>query len=173
MAKRTLSDEENALWQQVKKTTRPLRKEPPKTDVAPVTPKKSATTVIHQPIQRTPIAYNTPHLVPGSYDNIDTNTATRFRKGKQDIDATLDLHGMTHDKAHAAFSRFIKTAYTRQNRTLLVITGKGTLGTGLLRRMLPEWINDDDIRGLVLAFDVAKPHHGGSGAYTILLKRKR
>ncbi|MBY0407454.1 MAG: Smr/MutS family protein, partial [Rickettsiales bacterium] len=44
---------------------------------------------------------------------------------------------------------------------------------GVLREMLPQWLTEPGLRPLVLAYDTAKPQHGGSGAYYILLRRKR
>ncbi len=42
------------------------------------------------------------HLLISTYAGIDRNTAERFRKGQYPIDATLDLHGLSRDKAQAA-----------------------------------------------------------------------
>ena len=113
-------------------------------------------------------------LARGSYAGVDANTATRFRKGKYDIDATLDLHGHTREKAHRQLKSFIRSHYARDSRCLLVVTGKGKADApGVLREMLPQWLNEDDVRPMVLAFDHARQQHGGGGAYYILLKRKR
>ena len=115
----------------------------------------------------------------GAYAGIDRNTAERFRKGESFIDGTIDLHGMSREKAHIALCRFLGAHYERGSRCLLVITGKGSknqsgeMQRGVLREMLPAWLDEPGLRGIVLAFDVAKPKHGGSGAYYVLLRRKR
>ena len=59
-------------------------------------------------------------------------------------------------------------------RCILVITGKGSLETGgVLRRMVPLWINQSPLRGVVIAIEKAIPRDGGSGAYYLLLRRRR
>lgn len=115
----------------------------------------------------------------GAYAGIDRNTADRFRKGELVLDGTVDLHGMSREKAHVAISGFIHAHYARGSRCLLAITGKGVKKNGedeergVLREMLPRWLEEPGLRPLILACDVAKPKHGGSGAFYILLRRKR
>jgi DNA-nicking Smr family endonuclease len=61
----------------------------------------------------------------------------------------------------------------RNKRMLLVVTGKGRDGVGVLRQSLPLWLNAPSIRPFVLAFDVASRKDGGEGAFYVLLKRQR
>jgi DNA-nicking Smr family endonuclease len=95
------------------------------------------------------------------------------------IDATLDLHGYKRDNAHQSLLHFIDDHYRQGSRCLLVVTGKGIKSSslqpsvGILRESLPVWLADTRLRPMVLAYDVAKPKHGGSGAFYILLRRKR
>jgi DNA-nicking Smr family endonuclease len=116
--------------------------------------------------------------------DIDSATARRFSRGAMTIDATLDLHGMGAEAAYMALRRFIVAEQARGSRCLLVITGKGgggpkpwidmqAEGRGILRRAVPHWLNESDLRGRVLAMQAAKGHHGGAGAYYLLLKRVR
>ena len=77
---------------------------------------------------------------------------------------------MTSEKAYKALVIFIKQQVKLENRRLLVITGKGS---GILRSSLPNWLTTANLSEQILAFDTAKPKHGGDGAYYILLKRKR
>ena len=113
-------------------------------------------------------------LEQGDYANIDRNTADRFRKGKFPLDATLDLHGMNRENAYISLNAFLKTHYDAGSRFVLVITGKGRAEqTGVLRALLPQWLDDPRLTPLVLAFDTAKQKHGGDGAFYILLRRKR
>lgn len=115
-----------------------------------------------------------PTLKQGQYAGIDRNTAERFRKGNYTIDATLDLHGLSREQAHMALSGFIRAYYSQGARCLLVITGKGYRdGTGVLKELLPHWLDEPGLRPYVLALDTASGKHGGSGAYYILLKRRR
>ena len=61
----------------------------------------------------------------GNTDNLDANTAEKFRKGKYKIEARLDLHGYTEKQAFAAVKDFVLNSYIAQRRCVLIITGKG------------------------------------------------
>jgi DNA-nicking Smr family endonuclease len=116
----------------------------------------------------------------GDSPNVDKRTATKLRRGLLPIEATLDLHGMTLDRARAALGSFLTGHSGAGRRCVLVITGKG-LGTrsgddwriGAIRSALPDWLNGPDLRPLILSFTQAQPEHGGSGAVYILLRRQR
>ncbi len=114
-----------------------------------------------------------PGLEHGKSPGVDKRTAQRFKRGRMDIDATIDLHGMTQEAAHIALNRFVETGAVTGKRCLLVVTGKGTRGEGVLRRAVPRWLNDERLRGLILSYSHAQPQHGGSGALYVLLKRRR
>ena len=106
-------------------------------------------------------------------DGLDRKTSERFRKGQRRIEASLDLHGMTQDEAHPALHDFIKRAYAGGKRCVLVITGKGADGEGVLKRMAPEWLAQSAVKDLILKTAPAQPRDGGEGALYILLRRKR
>jgi DNA-nicking Smr family endonuclease len=55
---------------------------------------------------------------------------------------------------------------------VLVITGKGMLGDGILRRRVPEWLAEAPVRAIVAGLSPAERHHGGEGALYVALKRK-
>lgn len=124
---------------------------------------------------------HTPSLILGDMQHLDRRTGDKFRKGQMDIEARLDLHGMTQMEAHAAVRQFLQGCYQEGRRCLLVITGKGrrldhtTWGDdpGVLRQRLPGWLNDPAIRPQVLAVAQAQPRDGGGGAFYVLLKRRR
>lgn len=103
----------------------------------------------------------------------DKNTTKKLKKGKLAIDATLDLHGLSLAKAHSAFQKFVTLNIKKQARVLLVITGKGKDGAGILRKEIHHWIHDDNFSHAILKMTTAAPHDGGSGAYYLLLRRKR
>lgn len=105
----------------------------------------------------------------------DAATAQKLRKGKLPIDARLDMHGMTQEEAHRALLRFIALAVRQEKRTLLVITGKGRLSEngGVLRRMLPLWLEEETRSGHVIAVTHAAPKDGGNGAFYVRLRKKR
>ena len=112
----------------------------------------------------------------GDAPGVDRRTATRFRRGLMPIDATLDLHGYTQQSGRPALAGFLRAHRAAGRRCVLVVTGKGLKddwSVGALRQALPGWLNAPDLRRLILAYCHAQPHHGGSGAVYILLRRER
>lgn len=112
---------------------------------------------------------------PAKTGGFDRSTETKLRRGQLDIEGRIDLHGMTQAQAHAALSRFLSVSVAQERRTLLVITGKGRLseGGGVLRRLLPLWLQEEPWRGHVLALTQAAQKDGGSGAFYLRLRRRR
>ncbi len=177
--KRSLTPEEKRLWKHITRNDVPLQindddaEEPEEVENAEIIqPKTTAKSSKKQQSVDISKHDNFPNKAKslGDYSGIDRNTAERFRKGDAPIDATLDLHGMTSEKAHRALVSFIQKHIKLESRRLLVITGKGS---GILRSSLPDWLTAPNLSKEILAFDVAKQKHGGAGAYYILLKRKR
>lgn len=182
-----------AVWQYVTRNIRPLQK---KTAAArhkkPVAETKTAPvakqTAARQPATkisigslaatRTPApAAKTSPVKPSpvrpSTLGFDRSTETKLRKGRLEIEGRIDLHGMTQGEAHAALGRFIRAAVQAERRTLLVITGKGRLGGGVLRRSLPLWLEDSAYGRDVLAITPAAPKDGGDGAFYIRLRKPK
>lgn len=112
---------------------------------------------------------------------IEPNLKRRLARGHEPIDATLDLHGMTQIQAHSALEGFIARSLARGDRTLLVITGKGIKKTGylqlghkgVLRDMVPLWLNAPAFAPFIAGIDPAHRQHGGGGALYVRLKRRR
>ncbi len=101
----------------------------------------------------------------------DRGNEKRVRRGKLEIGGKLDLHGHTQDSGRAVLARFLRSARARGDRTVIVITGVGRGGEGILKRRFPEWIAERDIRGLVSGFAPAHRAHGGAGAFYVFIKR--
>jgi len=96
----------------------------------------------------------------------------RVARGKEAIDARLDLHGFTQSEAHAALLRFLRNANARNARLVLVITGKGRGGEiGVLRRQVPQWLGLPEFREFVVGFEDAHITHGGEGALYVRVRR--
>ena len=165
-------DNEDDLWNSFTRDIEALPKEQRLTEeqVRPVKKKQAAPTVLSSG-QRQPVAQDKPDQSPG--DGLDRKTSEKFRKGQMSIEATLDLHGMTQDEAHPALHKFIKRSYADKKRCVLVITGKGAEGNGILKRMTPEWLEDRSVKNLILKTATAQAKDGGSGALYILLRRQR
>ena len=116
-----------------------------------------------------------PELRPGDLHAMDRRRARRLRRGRLPIEARLDLHGLNQADAHHALQRFVQQSVTQGRRCILVITGKGGHQgkASVLRRQVPLWLNQADLRDKVVGFEHAQPEHGGSGALYLLLKRRR
>ena len=111
-----------------------------------------------------------PALSHGMTVGVDRRTATRLRRGKLAIDGRIDLHGMSREAAHRALIDYLLDAHAAEKRCIVVVTGKGR---GILQEAVPHWLNLPPLRSKILAFDLARPEHGGSGALYVLLKRRR
>ena len=103
----------------------------------------------------------------------DKASARRLTRGSFEIDDRLDLHGMSEAIAHRALLRFVKSSHLLSYRTLLIITGKGAQGQGVLRRKVPQWLKEPPLNDKVLAITQASPKDGGGGALYVRLRRKR
>jgi DNA-nicking Smr family endonuclease len=108
----------------------------------------------------------------GSY-TFDARLKKRLRRGAERIDAMLDLHGLTLSQAHGQLHHFIALARHRGQRNLLVITGKGRDGEGILRRSVPIWLDAEATMGTVQGYDSAANQHGGSGAFYVRVRRSQ
>lgn len=95
-----------------------------------------------------------------------------MRRGRVDIGATLDLHGYTLVTARAALERFLHAAQARGERTVIVVTGVGRGGAGVLKRALPDWLAERELRGLSAGYAQAHRTHGGAGALYVFIKRR-
>ena len=104
---------------------------------------------------------------------IDRNTEEKFNRGKMPIDGKLDLHGMTQMEAHNAVQNFIVGSVRRQRRCLLIVTGKGRDGVGILRQAVPRWLADTELAQYILSTHTARMQHGAEGALYVLLRRNR
>ncbi len=109
----------------------------------------------------------------GDVSQVDGSIAKKLKEGSYPIDVTLDLHGRNQDDAFAALHYFINTAYGMGKRCILVITGKGEQGRGILREQLPKWLSTPGIQEYILALHAAKANHGGSGAFYVLLRKNK
>ena len=112
---------------------------------------------------------------PASRPNgLDKRTDERLRRGQMEIEARLDLHGMTQEEAYEALGRFIEAAYAAGRRCVLVITGKGRGGApGVLKSRVPDWLREEKLAAVILQTHCARPQDGGGGALYVLLRRQR
>lgn len=195
MKKRDLRDDERALWDEV---TRDVRRalarkrkpakapavSPPRSERAASAPK--APKPVSSPKVATAKIRTTSSGIPG----LDGATAERLRRGKVEPDAALDLHGLTQAKAHERLVSFVRRRHDNGDRCVLVVTGKGSplredidagargfvmperSKAGVLRALLPAWLEAGEMRRLVVGVHAAHQRHGGGGAFYVYLRRK-
>lgn len=170
---RKLQADEARLWGHVTATVRPMPgRAAPKAETAKPAPKAKddalppkKATVDHKVVAAKPKLPKPPEIIePGRHK--------RIVRGHEPLEARIDLHGMTHDRARATLEAFILRAWAEGHREVLVITGKGSRGEGVLRRFTPEWLAAPPLRDLVAGISTAHRRHGGDGALYVALKRK-
>ena len=182
---RRVRDEEASLWQRVARDVTRLpraavaREEAaiPGEEAPPPLPKKSkprarATPKASQVPPRPPVL---PDLDPVTPPGLDRRTARRLKRGQLPVEARLDLHGRTQDQAHDALRDFIQESRMARRRCVLVITGKGSVASGkggVLRQMVPRWLNEPSLRRHIIAITNAPESSGGTGALYVLLKSR-
>ena len=121
---------------------------------------------------------------PPPLADFDRRKARQIASGKVEVDARIDLHGLRQADAHARLRAFLLEAHARGFKTVLVITGKGgeepadRLGDlagerqrGVLRRNVPHWLGEPELRVIVLSFTPAGVRHGGAGALYVQLRK--
>ncbi len=103
---------------------------------------------------------------PGVQNGVFRN----LRLGKYSVDARLDLHKMTTDRARQEVYQFIKDCVAADVRTALITHGKseGRNSPALLKSCVAYWLPQMDE---VLAFHTAQNQHGGYGATYVLLRK--
>lgn len=122
-----------------------------------------------------PKAGTAPALHAGKGPGLDRRTLQRLNRGLLPIEATIDLHGLSRARAHDALVPFLAACQGRERTCVLVVTGhgrRGAEGAGVLRELVPRWLNEPALRPRVLAFATAQPRHGGDGALYVLLRKK-
>ena len=158
MSRRVISEEERKLFEQNFRESLPLKTTPAKRAV-----KKAVTG-------------KGPSGVNGA-------TQDRLRRGLIEPDARIDLHGMTQEAAHRTLFTWLAAAHARGYRLVLVVTGKGNPKNdenapwmmsphGVLKQMVPRWLNQAELAALIASVRPAHAKHGGGGALYVYLRKK-
>lgn len=210
MAKRRKSGKDKAadqadaeLWSQVVASVRPLHRKVGETAVIKKLPQSGlekapdeSRGIKQTPGPRTvaakpkPIRQAPAPKAPPAFTGLDRRTSQKLTRGNTEIDATLDLHGMSREIARIALGNFLIASVSMGRRTVLVITGKGhspysshTLHgyqhvetpewQGVIRKAFPQWLEEPDIRAYVAGYQPAHPRHGGGGAFYLRLRKHK
>ncbi len=194
-----LSQEDDELWRHTTRSLKPLKKAKPHVMTAgeaqrAEAPAQSAArkageakvravAPVSVPRPASPAAARSSKVEIGA---VDARNARKLARGRLEIEARIDLHGMYQAEAHAELHRFLKRAHASGKRWVLVITGKGSTSAlhgpneawpdgrerGVLKRSVPIWLAEPGIRELIVSISEASPSHGGSGALYIHLRKR-
>jgi DNA-nicking Smr family endonuclease len=177
--RRPLSDEEEELWTGIARSITPLRpakvaakssKSPPADkEASPAVPRPVVVHPNKSPPAKSPLA------------PFDRRLKQRVARGREPIEARIDLHGLTQTQAHTALLRFLRHAQADGVKIALIVTGKGARGSehggagerGVLKRQVPMWLSLPEFRPLVVGIEDAHAFHGGQGALYVRIRRIR
>lgn len=178
--KRILRPDEEILWTRVKRTIKPDLKEEEnfadllnqRSQPQPSLPKSKPIIprIISAPSYSPPI--NKPKIGL-SASPIDDPTAKKLVKGAVSIDGRIDLHGMTQIQAHRALYNYVQDCHFGSKKIVLVITGKGNFGEGILRQEVPKWLREPAFTNYVSGFRTSHVTHGGSGALYVRIRKRK
>lgn len=192
---RGLDPEERALWRQVARTVRPIEParlqaiEEPKPPAASDPPKASRTALKSGASGLPAEWFEGPPARRKTPAPIDRGGERRIQRGRVEVEARIDLHGLTQASARADLLDFLSRCRRRGLKTVLVITGKGAGKRavderrfqpwrpdepslpGVLRRSLPRWLAEPEFAAIVSGFAGAHRRHGGDGAFYVVLRR--
>jgi len=179
---RDLSDDDRRLWARITGTVTPPRSRkaarvmldmavPADTPVGPKPPSHRAK--VPPKLPRTavpaPVVRSTP--ARGLPEELEPRRQRRLSRERDPIEARIDLHGHGRFQAQDALTAFLQGAQARGYGAVLVITGQGRRGGGIIRASVHEWLQSPALRGVVSGFASAHRRHGGEGAIYVTIKR--
>jgi DNA-nicking Smr family endonuclease len=193
-----LTNEDEELWASVAENLEPLRGkervqrafEPDRSSEARHTELKRAkygpAQQANSPVKPRTVASPPPvrsSPPPAGYERM---RARKLATGRLAIEARLDLHGLRQSEAHRALRAFLFACHGKGLRNVLVITGKGGAADddasgpdiwdlrdrGILKRNVPRWLAEPELRALVVGYTTAHARHGGEGALYLQLRRR-
>ncbi|MDR2668817.1 MAG: Smr/MutS family protein [Desulfovibrio sp.] len=174
------SETDKALFESAVGSVRPLRGKgravppPPPHRRRPPVPDNTAQTM---PVDDTAFTLrHTDEYFEGCVLGLDPAVMARLRSGRYSREKHLDLHGMNARQACDALHAFIRDAYMRSLRCVMVVTGRGRNspdGVGVLRGLLQDMLCRAPFKRVVLAFCTAEARDGGAGAVYVLLRRQK
>ncbi|MGQ3672352.1 Smr/MutS family protein [Xanthobacter sp. TB0136] len=187
--KRDLKPEERALWAHVVQHVKPLHTlpPPPTPEISAPAPEEPPQTKDEKAAAPAPRPKKPPVPPPLPLATLEPKARRRLTRGAE-VDARLDLHGMTQSAAHYRLRMFLLEAQSIGHSVVLVITGKGGSARltderggsamfgeerGVLRRTVPHWLAAPDLRAVVVGFEEAGRRHGGEGALYVRIRRRR
>jgi DNA-nicking Smr family endonuclease len=161
-----LQNDEDEEFQRAVGDVKPLPNNKATVERARMTPSPAAPASGESPVE---FGEELRYLRPG----IQANTFQKLRRGKFPIEDTLDLHGLTVEKANNQLRNFLQHSQAAGRSAVRIIHGKGYGSAGrqpVLKSKVNQWLQG---AGAVLAFCSARPENGGTGAVDILLRKNK
>lgn len=110
----------------------------------------------------------------GHIEGFDKKLFIQLQNGLFRPKTTLDLHGFNIQQAFYTVVKFLHTAYITGQQPALIISGRGKnspQGIPVLKEKLYEWVTQEPLKRVILAFCTAHARDGGTGAIYILLRQ--
>lgn len=104
-------------------------------------------------------------------NGVQESQLRKLRSGQIPFEGSIDLHGMTVDKARELMWEFIAEATRIEVRCVRITHGKAQRKDGrkpILKSHVNTWLRQHP---KVLAFASCLPRHGGTGSVYVLLRR--
>lgn len=177
--------EKDDLWAFFIKGVKPLTGRDKKAALPPDDKQKPPHSPVPKPRRQSPLEHITElgakkSDYPAKGREIDRRTRQKIIRGQMEIEAILDLHGLSRAQAQTTLTGFLQQSVAAGRRHVLVITGKGRRsradsllgsGGGILRQSVPEWLESSPLSRIVLSYHRARPRDGGDGALYVYLRR--
>ena len=187
-----LSREDADLWSRTAQSLQPLRRAKPRIAAGKADQPAISHSPRSKPTPASPATPTEPAVKPRALPAVppladfDQRKLRRIARGRSEIEARVDLHGLRQSEAHHRLRAFVLDAHARGLRSVLVITGKGASGAqhdaawddprserGVIRRNVPVWLEEPELRAIVVSYTSAHARHGGDGALYVHLRRRR
>lgn len=179
---RELSPDDRRLWARITGTVTPPAKRkaarvmldmavPVDAPAGPRLPPSGAKMASRPPPFKAPTAVVRSVPVRGVPEPLEPRRQRRLSRERDPIEARIDLHGHGRFQAQDALTAFLRGAQARGYGAVLVITGQGRRGGGIIRASVHEWLLSPALRGVVSGFASAHRRHGGDGAIYVTIRR--
>ncbi len=197
-----LSEDERALWEHAARDLKPLKTKKSRVHTAQEDDAQAVESaarraphaekhVVHKPSAKhapAPSPAQQKKNAPPPLAPLDRRKARKIGSGRIEVEGRIDLHGMRQSEAHQALRRFLLSSHAQGRRWVLVITGKGNSQRrrpnaeedfgygeeerGVLKRNVPRWLAEPELRTIVVGYMEAAIRHGGGGALYVQLRRR-
>lgn len=160
-----LTTDDKLVWHLVKKTIKPLRLVVEEPMVMPIVvePLKTPAPLLQAKAVRKAI------IKPMA--ELEKPLVRELSRGKKMPERSLDLHGMRQEVAFTRLQNFLQDAQLDGLKLVIVVTGKGASGGGVLKNSVPDWLELPSFRHMVIGYAEAGRFHGRDGALYVRVRK--